>query len=188
MARKTIYIKPDKEELYEKALKYSNEKSLSAIIEKAVEKIVSEKEKYLRDALLIKVLKRTGAPRIFFELVTIAKRSIPEEVLKEADYILDVYEFKKIFDRLNGNWKGPETGFEGHRSMVFERAFYEDDIGWLDEMYSIATSDTFKKYKDEYTEEIKNDLLRMKEDIGNEKFAKIIEQSYKNYERSINEN
>lgn len=162
MARKTIYIKPDKEELYEQAVKLSDEKSLSAVIEKAVQKIVWEKGVYLKDALFAKTLDLLSWPKdfptmIIYRFIQISFGSLPDELLDKADYILEIFEYKKLLNSCDGIWKSNEE----NEMKIFE---YDGDLEWLEEMYELTTSPKFEEYEKEYHREIKEKIENLEID------------------------
>jgi len=145
MARKTIYIKPEKENLYERAVKYSGQKSLSAFFEKTVEDIIEKNEKDFRKSLLIVALEYSPPPSIIGELIGLAEKLLSKELLDEAAHALEIFEFKGLLE--GGTWKGPKAGRDD--DFIWSRA-EEDDDSWLEEMYSIAISPEFKEMEKEY--------------------------------------
>ncbi|MFW6016352.1 MAG: hypothetical protein ACOCRK_07920 [bacterium] len=156
MARKTIYIKDDKEHLYDKALKLSGERSLSAIFEKVVEELVQEKSADLQEALyviIMKDLKRDLHDTVFIRM---GLHFIPDDLLMEASYIVDIL---RHFHFLNNNiWKSPFRELEF--DIVNNKTIYsENEDDWLDidlwlgEMFDFVISSDFEEYKDMFKEE-----------------------------------
>ena len=153
MSGKTIYIKPEKKNLYERAVKYSGQKSLSALIEKTVEDIIEKNEEDFRKALLIVALKYSPPPSIVGELIGLAEKLLSKELLDEAALALEIFEFKGLLE--GAIWKGPKAGRDD--DFIWSRADQDDD-SWLEEMYSIAISPEFKEMEKEYNESNKKFL------------------------------
>lgn len=180
MGRKTIYVKPEKEALYEKAVKLSNKDSLSAILEEAVENLVKKMEGTYKTVLLIATLNRfLSMPYLFRILVNEAGINCQEkskELWDKANYTLDVFYQVGIFDEDKRVWLGPRTGqpYNDVTDTLWYRGF-SDDLSWLDEMYEIATGSEFNEYEDKYKESVKSAL---KEVLSTEQIQ-IIEEMIK---------
>jgi len=146
MARKTIYVKPENEDLYEKAVNLSDEKSLSALVENAIKKVIEEKGNQFWEALFVKIMEFetdcTDHNKIYF-LNRIALDELPDNLLRKAEKTLEIFRFKGFLE--DNIWKGPNS--EREYNILSE----EIDIAeWLDEMYELAISPEFKKNKEEY--------------------------------------
>lgn len=146
MAGRTIYVKPEKEYLYDKAVKYSGQKSLSSLIEKTIDNLIQENERNFRDALMIMVADRSALPSNLGLLVELAKKSISKELLDRAEYVLEIFEYKGLFE--NGIWKGPKA--RGGDNDWWYVTMVEDDDSDLEEMYNIAISQEFNEMEKDY--------------------------------------
>ncbi len=166
MPAKTIYIKPGREELYEKAVRLCNADSLSAILEEAVENLVKEKEGYFRWVLLVATLERTPTPCIFQELLGGFRESISDrhpELKCKADHALDVLSHLGFFDKEDGIWHGPKAGMGsagGFDAQLWYRGIM-DDLDWLDELHEMAVGPAFAEYERQYEEALKTDLHKL---------------------------
>jgi len=189
MAGKTIYVNPEEEYLYEKAVKYSDQKSLSALVKKTVESIVEENERNFRDALMIMAADRSGVTSAISLLIEIAKKSFSKELLDKADHTLDVFEHKELF--VDGIWKGPKA--RGGSNNFWYVKMVEDDDSDLEEMYNMAISQEFNEMEEDYKkrEELLSNLLKLEakykkannvekekilkniSDLGDEKIVKL---------------
>lgn len=152
MANKTIYVKDEKVELYDKAVQYSGEKSLSSLIEKVVEETVKKNEENLRDAIMMEAAERSGgAMGNIGVVIDYAKRAISKEIIDKAEYILDIFEAKDFFK--DGEWIGakgkPESESVALNNYFWYETLVEDDSSALDEMYKIATGPEFKEMEQE---------------------------------------
>jgi len=155
----TIYVKPEKKYLYDKAVKYSGQKSLSSLVEKTVKSVVEENERNFRDALMIMAADRSGVTSNIGILIGTAKKSISKELLDRADHVLDVFEDKGLFD---GIWKGPKSK-SGDGDWFWYVTMVEDDDSDLEEMYNIAISQEFNEMEKDYKkrEELLSKLLKL---------------------------
>lgn len=178
MAGKTIYVNPEEEYLYEKAVKYSDQKSLSALVKKTVESIVEENERNFRDALMIMAADRGGVTPAIESLIEIAKKSFSKELLDKADHTLDVFEYKGLFE--NNIWKGPKIK-GGSNDYFWYVTIVEDDDSSLEEMYNIAISQEFNKMEKDYkkregliSELLKTVIFKKAKNINKEKILKEI--------------
>lgn len=147
MANKTIYIKDEKVDLYDKAVQYSGEKSLSSLLENAVEKIVKENEENLRDAIMMVAAERSGATSKVGIVIDYARRSISKEIWDRAEHILDIFEEKEYFR--DGMWMGIEGKAEAECEYFWMETMVHDENDSLDEMYKLATSPKFKEIEEE---------------------------------------
>ncbi len=147
MANKTIYIKDEKVDLYDKAVQYSGEKSLSSLLENAVEKIVKENEENLRDAIMMVAAERSGATSKVGIVIDYARRSISKEIWDRAEHILDIFEEKEYFR--DGMWMGIEGKAEAECEYFWMETMVHDENDSLDEMYKLATSPQFKEIEEE---------------------------------------
>lgn len=147
MANKTIYIKDEKVDLYDKAVQYSGEKSLSSLLENAVEKIVKENEENLRDAIMMVAAERSGATSKVGVVIDYARRSISKEIWDRAEHILDIFEEKEYFR--DGMWMGIEGKAEAECEYFWMETMVHDENDSLDEMYKLATSPKFKEIEEE---------------------------------------
>lgn len=147
MANKTIYIKDEKVYLYDKAVQYSGEKSLSSLLENAVEKIVKENEENLRDAIMMVAAERSGATSKVDIVIDYARRSISKEIWDRAEHILDIFEEKEYFR--DGMWMGIEGKPEASGDYFWMETMVHDENDSLDEMYKLATSPKFKEIEEE---------------------------------------
>ena len=177
MAGKTIYVNPEEEHLYEKAVKYSDQKSLSALVKKTVESIVEENERNFRDALMIMATDRSGVPSAIGHLIEIAKKSFSKELLDRAGHVLDVFEDKGLFD---GIWKGPKAR-GGDNDWFWYVTMVEDDDSDLEEMYNMAISQEFSEMDEDYKKREKfiSELMqavmsKKPQNIDKEKILKVI--------------
>jgi len=178
MAGTSIYIKPEKKYLYDKAVKYSDENSLSALFEKTVENIVEENERNFRDALMLMAVDRGSVTSAIGLLIEIAKKSISKGLLDRADHTLDVFEYKGLFE--NDIWKGPKVR-GGSDDWFWYVTMVEDDDSSLEEMYNIAISQEFNEMEKDYKkrEELISELLqavifKKAQNIDKEKILKEI--------------
>ena len=178
MAGKTIYVNPEEEYLYEKAVKYSDQKSLSALVKKTVKIIVEENERNFRDALMIMAADRGGVTANIGFLIETAKKSISKELLDRADHRLDVFEYKGLFE--NGIWKGPEVK-GGSDDWFWYVTIVQDDDSSLEEMYNIAISQEFNEMEKDYkkrlevlSEFLQTVIFKKAQNIDKEKILKEI--------------
>ena len=158
MAGRTIYVKPEKEYLYDKAVKYSGQKSLSSLIEKTIDNLIQENERNFRNALMIMAADRSGVTSSIGLLIELAKKSISKELLDRAEHVLDVFEDKGLF---NGIWKGPKSR-GGDDDWFWYVTMVEDDDSNLEEMYNMAISQEFNEMEKDYKkrEELISELLK----------------------------
>ena len=147
MAGRTIYVKPEKEYLYDKAVKYSGQKSLSSLIEKTIDNLIQENERNFRDALMIMAADRSGVTANIGFLIEMAKKSFSKELLDKADHTLDVFEYKGLFE--SAIWKGPKIK-GGSNDYFWYVTIVEDDDSSLEEMYNIAISKEFNEMEKDY--------------------------------------
>ncbi len=161
MANKTIYIKDEKIDLYDKAVQYSGEKSLSSLLENVVEKIVKENEENLRDAIMMVAAERSGITAHIDIVIDYAKRAISKEIWDRAEHILDIFEEKEFFK--DGMWMGTEGKPETGSNYFWMETMVEDEDNSLDEMYRLATSPRFKEIEGEVKkkEELMGRLIRV---------------------------
>jgi hypothetical protein len=146
MAGRTIYVKPEKEYLYDKAVKYSGQKSLSSLIEKTIDNLIQENERTFRDALMIMAADRSGVTANIGFLIEAAKKLISKELLDRAGRVLDIFEYKGLFD---GIWKGPKAR-GGDNDWFWYVTMVEDDDSDLEEMYNMAISQEFNEMEKDY--------------------------------------
>lgn len=181
MGRRTIYVKPEKEELYSRAVKLSNDGSLSAILEEAVEALVEQKEGRFHETLLVAVLGRTVLPPIFQLLVDSAGRLFKKEapaLWNRANHVLDVLNASGVLDEANGVWLGPKAGVgkeQGLNSALWYRGIHED-LTWLDELCEIALGRQFGEYEREYKSTYQTFL---KEALTERQFSEVWERLQK---------
>lgn len=177
MGRKTIYIKPEKEALYEQAVQMSGNDSLSAILEKAVENLVRERDSSYYNILLTAVLSRTSVPLIFQRLITELKKhfqsSLPE-LWNKANHTLDVMRFKGFFNEEAGVFRGIES--VGSEQTLDDQLWYRgilEDMKWLDDLYLLSISPEFAEYEQEYRDYIESEVKKI---ISPEDFERLIQR------------
>lgn len=182
MSRKTIYVKPEKEGLYEKAIQLSKKESLSALLEEAVERLVQEKEGYYRWILLVAVLDRTCSlqpillQELLPELGRFLKESLPE-LWKRANLALDVLKYKGLFDEEKCLWKGSCTGYsveDGIEGRLWWRGIRED-MSWLDEIFEIVTGSEYHTYEQEYKNDLHQKIIKTMSKENYELAIKILQ-------------
>jgi len=178
MSGKTIYVKPEKEYLYDKAVKYSGQKSLSSLIEKTIDNLIQENERNFRDALMIRATDRSVPTSAIGLLTEIAKKSFSRELLDKADHTLDVFEYNGLF--VDGVWKGPKVRGSDDDSFWYVTMVGDDDSS-LEEMYNIAISQEFNEMEKDYkkregfiSELLQAVILKKARNINKEKILKEI--------------
>lgn len=174
----TIYVKPEKKYLYDKAVKYSGQRSLSSLVEKTVKSVVEENERNFRDALMIMAADRGGVTRAIDLLIEIAKKSFSKELLDKADHTLDVFEYSGLF--IDGVWKGPKAR-GGDNDYFWYVTMVDDDDSSLEEMYNIAISQEFNEMEKDYkkregfvSELLQAVIFKKAQNIDKEKILKEI--------------
>lgn len=196
MAHKTIYIKDEKKDLYDRAVRYSGEKSLSSLLEKIVEKTVKENEENLRDALMMVAAERSGVTSHIGTIIDLAKKSISKENWNRAEYIMDIFEEKGFFK--DGEWKGTKGDSEAGSDYFWMETMVQDDDSSLNEMYELATSPKFKEIEEEVNtkkkkvdqlsemivKELPKILLELK-NIDKEKFLEGLSKFDNNLEKAL---